>query len=512
MFSNISINLSKNEKVALIGNNGAGKSTLLRIIAGELQAKGGNILFDEKPYYLPQIFGQYNDFSIAQALQIEQKLHALEDILAGNLNEENLYQLDDDWTIEERAIEAHSHWNLGKLDLATKMSNLSGGQKTKVFLAGIQIHQPKLILLDEPSNHLDSESRKLLYDFVRFTSSTLLLVSHDRALLNLLNRTLELSKSGITTYGDNYDFYVEQKKLEQKALNEHIRSKEKTLRQAKEKERKILENKQKQDARGKQKQEKSGVAPIMMKTIKDGAEKSKSRTQAAHEEKINSIQFDLRELQSSLPDIDKMKFGFDNSNIHKGKILFSAENINFAYDEKSLWEKDLTFQLFLGARIALKGANGSGKTTLIKIILGSLQVHSGTTSIAEHQAIYVDQEYSVINNNLSVYEQAELFNDGKLKDYEIKSRLNRFLFSKNDWDKSCSALSGGERMRLMLCCITISKQSLDMIILDEPTNNLDIQNIEILTKAINEYQGALLVVSHDDIFLEQIKMEQSINL
>lgn len=250
----------------------------------------------------------------------------------------------------------------------------------------------------------------------------------------------------------------------------------------------------------------------MMKTIKDGAEKSKSRTQAAHEEKINSIQFDLRELQSSLPDIDKMKFGFDNSNIHKGKILFSAENINFAYDEKSLWEKDLTFQLISGARIVLKGANGSGKTTLIKIILGSFQVHSGTTSIAEHQAIYVDQEYSVINNNLSVYEQAELFNDGKLKDYEIKSRLNRFLFSKNDWNKSCNALSGGERMRLMLCCITISKQSPDMIILDEPTNNLDIQNIEILTKAINEYQGALLVVSHDDIFLEQIKTEQSINL
>ena len=118
----------------------------------------------------------------------------------------------------------------------------------------------------------------------------------------------------------------------------------------------------------------------------------------------------------------------------------------------------------------------------------------------------------MIDNSLSVYEQAERYNSSELKEHEVKIRLNRFLFTKEDWSKSCSVLSGGERMRLMLCCLTISSHAPDMIILDEPTNNLDIQNIEILTAAINEYQGTLLVVSHDESFLEQVMIESSIQL
>ena len=156
--------------------------------------------------------------------------------------------------------------------------------------------------------------------------------------------------------------------------------------------------------------------------------------------------------------------------------------------------------------------NGSGKTTLIKLILGNLESETGAIYRADNKALYIDQDYSLINNSLNIYEQAQESNTTALQEHEIKIRLNRFLFSRESWDKSCESLSGGERMRLMICCLTISNQSPDIIILDEPTNNLDIQNIEILTAAINEYQGTLIVVSHDESFLEQIKIERIIQL
>lgn len=137
---------------------------------------------------------------------------------------------------------------------------------------------------------------------------------------------------------------------------------------------------------------------------------------------------------------------------------------------------------------------------------------AGVLHRTENSAVYIDQDYSLIDNSLNVYEQAQQFNSGILHEHDIKIRLNRFLFGKNDWNKQCVNLSGGEKMRLMLCCLTISNQAPDIIILDEPTNNLDTQNIEILTAAINEYQGTLLVVSHDSYFLEQINIEKIITL
>lgn len=392
------------------------------------------------------------------------------------------------------------------------METLSGGQKTKVFLAGISIHQPELVLLDEPSNHLDVSGRQLLYSFIKSTKSTLIVVSHDRKLLNLLDTICELSKHGVKVYGGNYDFYKEQKQIENNALSQDIQSKEKELRKAKEKERETLERQQKLDSRGRGKQEKAGVARIMLNTLRNNAENSTSKMKSVHAEKIGGISQDLQELRSSLPDIDKMKFGFDNSALHKGKVLFTATNINYAYHKQPLWKDNLNFQITSGERIALKGTNGSGKTTLIKLILGDIKPQAGTIYRADNKAVYIDQDYSLLDNKLKVYEQAEQFNVSALQEHEIKIRLNRFLFTKNDWDKSCSALSGGERMRLLLCCLTINSKSPDIIIFDEPTNNLDIQNVEILTAAINEYQGTIIVVSHEETFLEQINIERTIEL
>jgi ATPase subunit of ABC transporter with duplicated ATPase domains len=512
LFSNIDLTVNKYNKVALIGNNGAGKSTLLKIIAKELQPNDGQLKADTDPYYVPQIFGQYNHLTIAQAMGIENKINALKEILAGIVTENNLHQLDEDWTIEEKCTIALDDWQLKGLELTQKMESLSGGQKTKVLLAGIALHEPEFILLDEPSNHLDSDGRQLLYDFVNSTSSTLIIVSHDRKLLNLMNTVFELSNRGITIYGGNYDFYSEQKQIEKDALNQDIHSKEKSLRKAREMERETLERQHKLDARGKGKQKKAGVARIMMNKLRNNAENSTSKIKSAHAEKIGGITQELLNLRTTLPDFDKMKFGFNNAELHNGKKIFTATNVNFSYHSKPVWNDNLNIQINSGERISIKGLNGSGKTTLIKLILGNIQPQTGIVYRPENNSVYIDQDYSLINNQLNVYEQAQQFNTSLLQEHEIKIRLNRFLFTREDWDKPCAALSGGERMRLMLCCLTISNHAPDIIILDEPTNNLDIQNIEILIAAINEYQGTLIVVSHDEYFLEQVNVERIIRL
>lgn len=513
LFSNINLTVNPNEKIALIGNNGSGKTTLLKIIAGELQSSDGILKTDAKPCYIPQIFGQYDHLTIAEALQIDHKLDALHEILNGNVSKKNYELLDDDWTIEERCTAALNEWQLSGLDLSQKIESLSGGQKTKVFLAGISIHQPELVLLDEPSNHLDIPGRQYLYDFIENTKCTLLVVSHDRKLLNHLNVVCELTKHGITVYGGNYDFYKEQKQIKVSALAQDIQSKEKALKKAREKERKTIERRQKLDARAKKNLANAGLPKIVANTLRNSAEKSTAKIEGAHAEKTGNISQELQELRSSLPGIDKMKFGFDDSGLHQGKILFTATDINFSYEnEKYVWSEPLSLQITSGERIAIKGSNGSGKTTLINIILGNLIPQTGTAIAAENKSIYIDQDYSLINNELTIYEQAVRFNSSTLLEHEIKIRLNRFLFTKEDWDKPCTTLSGGERMRLMICCLNIADKSPNIIVLDEPTNNLDIQNIEILTQAINEYQGTLLVISHDETFLEQINIERTIEL
>jgi ATPase subunit of ABC transporter with duplicated ATPase domains len=511
LFKDINLAINKHDKIALIGNNGSGKSTLLQILAGTLLPSHGLARTESDPYYVPQIFGQFNDQTIAQALQIEDKIAALKQILDGYVTDENLTLLADDWTIEERCHEAFAKWNLNVPDLNQKMGTLSGGQKTKVFLAGLMIHNPEIVLLDEPSNHLDSVSRGILYDYIKSTTATLVVVSHDRTLLNLLNTVYELSKRGITVYGGNYDFYAEQKMIESEALNQDLKSKEKALRKAKEIERESIERQQKLDARGRKKQEKAGLPTILMNTLKNNAEKSTSHMKGVHAEKVGAISQDLSQLRASMSDIDKMKVDFDHSTLHKGKVLVTAKDINFGYDHL-LWKEPLNFQITSGDRIAIKGQNGSGKTTLIRMLLGDIQPQSGCIERANTKVVYMDQDYSLIDNNLTVYGQAQHYNSGALQEHEVKIRLNRFLFTKEYWDKPCLALSGGEKMRLMLCSLTISNQAPDMIILDEPTNNLDIQNIEILTAAISDYQGTLLVISHDEYFLKEINVEDSITL
>lgn len=233
LFHNINFSVPKGQKVSLIGSNGSGKSTLLGIIAGRLQPSEGEVIYqDGLPYYVPQHFGQYDHYTVAEALQISEKLRALHAILEGNTDTTNFTILDDDWNIEESAYSALSKWGLSHIRLSETMKNLSGGEKTKVFLAGTYIHSPTNMLLDEPSNHLDKTGRELLYDLIKNNNATVIIVSHDRTLLNLIDITFELTHNQIEVYGGNYEFYKIQKAEQQEALQSQFEEKQKELRKA----------------------------------------------------------------------------------------------------------------------------------------------------------------------------------------------------------------------------------------------------------------------------------------
>ena len=230
LFSDLNFAISKGQKLGLVGNNGCGKSTLLQIIAGQLSPSSGVIVRPDDLYYIPQHFGQYDDRTIAQALRIDGKLEALHAILNGDVSEKHFATLNDDWNIEERAQAALSAWGMNDIPLSRLMDGLSGGEKTRIFLAGMELHSPVAILLDEPTNHLDAMGRQRLYDFVRRTPAIVLVISHDRALLNRLPAICELSSNGLTFYGGNYDFFKEQKGIQLNALQEQLEEKQKALR------------------------------------------------------------------------------------------------------------------------------------------------------------------------------------------------------------------------------------------------------------------------------------------
>ena len=645
LFSHLHLSINSGDKIALTGNNGCGKSTLMRILAGDLSPSSGTVLRPEHLYYVPQHFGQYDRQTIAQALGISHKLSALHAILSGDATEKHFNTLNDDWNVEERAQTSLDSWGLDGIPLSRPMEGLSGGEKTRIFLAGMELHNPTAILLDEPTNYLDADGRERLYNLIRRTSATVLVISHDRTLLNQLPAICELSSQGLTYYSGNYDFYKKQKALQQKALTQQLEEKQKALRLARKVAREVEERKAKQNVRGEKNSIKKGIPRIMMGALKNNAENSSSRLSSIHTEKTEKLQAEMSGIKSSLPQTDKLKTDFNASHLHVGKVLVKAKDVNFHYPSlaaspmettrpeavkelwsssltfqlrsgdrlslkgkngsgkttllklimgalknnaensssrlssihtekteklqaemsgiksslpqtdklktdfnashlhvgkvlvkakdvnfhypslaaspmettrpeavKELWSSSLTFQLRSGDRLSLKGKNGSGKTTLLKLIMGELHPTGGVMERADFTSVYLDQEYSLVRNERSVLQQAEAFNHRHLPEHEMKTILNRYLFPHDVWNKPCSKLSGGEKMRLSFCCLMIADNTPDMFILDEPTNNLDIESIEIITATIRDYAGTVIAISHDREFLKDTGIEREILL
>lgn len=512
LFSAISFSVAKGTKASLVGNNGTGKSTLLNLIAGTLPLSGGEVFVSGKPYYIPQHLGQYDTYTIAGALGVQQKIEALHAILQGDASAENFALLGDEWDIEERCNRALSLWGLEDFSLSQSVGCLSGGEKTKVFLSGIMIYDAPVVLLDEPSNHLDRESRTLLYDFIHKSKSTVLVVSHDRALLDLAEITFELTQDAIEAFGGNYTFYKAEKERKLLALQSRLEAKENTLKLARQRARDIAVQRNKQEVRGRQQGEKKGLPRIVMNALQSKAEQNSSRMKEIQNDRIEGVSQDIREIKEQIKQQEILKIALQSPDLYKGKVLVKAADILFAYGERKLWKNPLSFTILSGERICIEGCNGSGKTTLVKILTNQLQPFQGEIFRAEFSYLYIDQEYSLINNALSVLEQALQCNDRNLSESEVKTLLHRHQFTREVWDRSCALLSGGEKMKLILCCVTLRNNAPDMIILDEPTNNIDVHSQEILTAAVKNFSGTLILISHDITFRNEIAIGKKITL
>jgi len=197
--------------------------------------------------------------------------------------------------------------------------------------------------------------------------------------------------------------------------------------------------------------------------------------------------------------------------LHQGKVLVDATEVTYGFDDKPLWEA-LTFQIRSGDRLHITGNNGAGKTTLLKVITGVLAPVNGHINRTEFTYLYLDQDYTIINQSLNIFEQIQHYNSRNLQEHELKSLLIYSQFERHTWDKKCGVLSGGEKMKLSLCCLAVSNHTPDILILDEPTNNLDVQSLDVFTAAIKHFNGTLLVISHDEYFTSEIGIDKIIEV
>ncbi len=511
LFHDLSFILNDGEKAALVGINGAGKSTLLRIISGKLQSASGEIICSEKPWYVPQHLGEFDTWSVAKALGVDTKLNALHAILGGDTDLKHFTALNDDWDIENKVKRVLEKWGLDDVDENRLLGSLSGGQKTKVFLSAMDMNSEYLILLDEPSNHLDMKTRMKLYDMVLQSRSTMLIVSHDRTLLNLMNKTLELNEKGIEVFGGNFEFY-QRKKMEQvNALRARLNVQSKALKESEKKAEEMGVQRAQQEFKGRSAGLSNSIPRIIAGGLKNKAERSTARMMNAHEEKMTSLRNNIEETKAQIEEYEILKIEIKAPESEHGKLLIDIADVSFGYNDRSL-QRNLSFQIKSGERVQIDGENGSGKTTLLKIITRELEPFEGSYDSAAFTYVYLDQNYSMIDPRLSIYEQIEEYNRRGLEEHELKALLVCCQFDPAAFDRKCSGLSGGEKMKLSLSCLLAGNQAPELLILDEPTNNLDIKSLEVLTLAVKNFKGTLLVISHDNHFVDEIGIDSRISL
>lgn len=511
LFHDLGMILNDGEKAALVGINGAGKSTLLRLLSGLLPPSAGEITTSDTPWYVPQHLGEFDTWTVARALGADAKLAALQAILAGDTDIAHFNILNEDWDIENKVNIVLHKWGLGHIPPHRQLGTLSGGQKTKTFLAAMELNSPGLILLDEPSNHLDSRTRTKLYDLVLQSRSTMLIVSHDRTLLNLMNKTLELHEKGITTFGGNFDFYQQKKMEKVAALRAQLNGQSKALKESEKKAKEMAGHRAQQEAKGRSVGLSNSIPRIIAGGLKNKAERSTARMMNAHEEKLNSLLQNIEEIKAQIQEYETLHIHIHSPETDPEKLVIALSGINYSYGDTDLWTP-LSLQIKAGQRVQIQGENGSGKTTLLRIITRQLQPRTGSYHSPAFSYCYLDQDYALLDPTRTVYEQLQAYNTRQLDEPELQALLVHAQFPPDTFDKKCAALSGGERMKLSLTCLVATNQAPDVLILDEPTNNLDIPSLEVLTLAVKNFRGTLLVISHDDHFINEIGIDYKLTI
>lgn len=510
-----SLNLSfADERSGLLGPNGAGKSTLLRIIAGALAPTQGQLLPDDRPLlYLPQNW-QDEGLSLAAFLgPAGRLLLAAQRIARDEAQPEDWTLCEDRWSEIERCEQQRERWGVASYDLNESAATLSGGTLQRLRLALAFAKSATWLLLDEPSHHLDSGGRELLIEAMERHPAGVLLASHDRQLLESMDRILALEAGSIKIYGGPYSHYRAEKSGQEAALAASLDAAERELRRAQRIARSSSERQTQRSARGKAKGEKGGIPRIALGLMARNAQKTEARIRTQHEDKTKRLTDKRDALAAQHVQRESVHVDLGGERPLGQHTLVAVRNLNFSYagDENWLWPEDLNLDLFPGERLAILGPNGVGKSTLLRLILGLLSPGRGAVVNRSRRSLYLDQSLSHLPAQACLdalwREGHYLLDEGQRR--TIAARLG--LRGKKVFQDFAS-MSGGERMRAALVLIATDVEKPDLILLDEPSHHLDLDTQEALTETLNQLPCSMILVNHDPYFREDLRVNVSFEL
>ena len=482
--------VNEHEKVAIVGVNGAGKTTLLKILTGEEHADSGNVILakDAKLGYLRQINNVDSTLSIIDELytviehilNMEKKMlemqeqmqhlsgEALEELYSSYTALTHSYELMDGYAAKSKVIGILKGLGFDENDFDRKINTLSGGQKTRVFLAKLLLEEPDIILLDEPTNHLDLRSIEWLESYLLNYKGAVIIVSHDRYFLDkIVSKVIDIENAEVQMYSGNYsDFSAKKQMLLDAKMKEYLN----------------------------QQQEIKHQEAVITKLKQFNREKSIKRAESRQKqlEKIDRV-------EAPVTHIENMRLSLDISK-ESGKDVLTVHDLSKSFDEKHLFS-NINFEIKRGERVAIIGDNGTGKTTLLKIINGLLSPDTGEVIYGSNVSIaHYDQEHQVLHMDKTLFDEiSDTYPE--MNNTQIRNILAAFLFTGEDVYKKIGDLSGGERGRVSLVKLMLSKAN--FLLLDEPTNHLDILSKDVLESALNSFPGTICYVSHDRYFINK---------
>lgn len=486
-------------RTGLIGRNGSGKSTLLRLIAGELSPTDGTITRIGDVAYLPQTLTLNTATTVADLLGITNTIAALQAIEQGDVAEHYFDTIGDDWDIETRAMEQLHSVGLSNIALHRSTNTLSGGQVMIAALTGLRLRTAPITLLDEPTNNLDRSTRRHLYRYIENWPGTLVVVSHDPALLEIMGTTTELRAGTLTTFGGPYSAWSDDLAAQQAAAEQAARTAKNALKV--EKKQRIEAETQLARRAAQGRKAATSMPPIIAGGIKRKAEATAGATRQLMDSRIASAKMAVEAAQSLLRDDEAIHLTLPDPDVPRSRRI------------AQLHDAHQTIHVQGPERVALVGPNGVGKTRFLQHLVHRTEPMPGgaTGELLIDRVGYLPQRLMALEDNLSALDNIAPYAP-HMTVGELRNQCARLLLRGDTLLRPVGSLSGGERFRVHLARLLFAQPPAQLLILDEPTNNLDMDTVTQLVDALAEYRGALLVVSHDDGVLDRLGITMTVEM
>jgi ATPase subunit of ABC transporter with duplicated ATPase domains len=507
LFSHLDIEFDR-RPTGLVGRNGVGKSVLARLLAGQLAPSGGRCQRAGRIGYVPQQIACPAGATVATIAGIQPVLDALGRIEAGGVLAEDFETVADRWDIRLRLSTWLEELGLGDLRLDQAAADLSGGELTRVALAGAWLAEPDMLVLDEPTNHLDRPRREALLERLRAWPKGLLVVSHDRELLQAMQRIVELSPSGIRDYGGGFDFYVQMRAEEQSRARYELEHRKAEQRRGEAERRKMQENLDRRQSRGTRTGREANQAGILLGRRKQQGQVTAAKLRREQDGRRDALARNVLEASRNIADdADVALFAPAAPGASQRKAA-TLENLLLPFGTGAACPLDLT--VWGRQRIGVTGPNGSGKSTLLKVLASRLRPVAGTCQV-HVPAAFLDQQLDMLDPSESTLQHL-LTDNVSATQADIRTRLALLGLSGDDALKPTVQLSGGERLKAALASALYRDEPAELLLLDEPTNHLDLRSLEALEQMLLQFRGALVVVSHDLVFLDSIALDHRLEL